>query len=701
MGLSSSQARLIHLTTRMHQIEYKAQRIEAQKLQLANDSDKVYQTYLEELEATKIQYKALQEDGSITFHDATLSKLQELGYRFQIIGLPGFLVTHDDVAMYNLATNSGADMEGGNEDYFVALKTGRIGHTAVTEEVDPNDPEKKVYNTTSDRVNKNDGFTEIYTLDQLKEMTGSGTYRLMNDFELDAPLTARTFENGKIDGNGHTITLNCDNALFSEANGATVSNLNIINNRCKDKGIFANFVNGGSYENISVSGNVHHDANGYADRIVGGFAGKIYNDAAVKNCSTNVNVYGTAHVGGFAGQIEGCQTIENCVANGAVYAQVVDTGRTDDGHAIYEVYSGGFVGDTAGSTFKNSVSNCSLTINDPNDLTNKYTNLDSGGFAGATANVTMEYCASNGTITSNVTASDYDQNTYNEVHYSKTIGSLVGSLAPDSTTTINNCNANSSIISITDAISGFVGYLNPNSILNSSGCNATGNLSTNAKHMTDNADRTPRYLEEEANAGCIYTLDPAATVNINNFYNGTGKEDVRTVNVGVTYNITTTNTPNQNSIYAKGAHTSINERLEGPEVNAAREMFKEIASGNYFFEEDAKDFYLKDHWDDPVWLTNMINEGFLYLYKVDDKNGESYQVSVSTDTGLKEVQDEINLKKAEAKYEADMRRIDMKDRKYDSDLAALDAERNATKDEMETLKTVAKDNVDRTFKLFS
>jgi len=75
--------------------------------------------------------------------------------------------------------------------------------------------------------------------------------------------------------------------------------------------------------------------------------------------------------------------------------------------------------------------------------------------------------------------------------------------------------------------------------------------------------------------------------------------------------------------------------------------------------------------------------------------------SVATNTSFQEVDDEKALRKAEAKYEADMRRIDMKDRKFDYDLAALDAERNAVKQEMETLKTVAKDNVDRTFKLFS
>ena len=63
--------------------------------------------------------------------------------------------------------------------------------------------------------------------------------------------------------------------------------------------------------------------------------------------------------------------------------------------------------------------------------------------------------------------------------------------------------------------------------------------------------------------------------------------------------------------------------------------------------------------------------------------------------------DDIDLKKAEAKYEADMRKIDAKDKKFDTDLAAMEQERNAIKTEMETLKTVAKDNVDRTFRLFS
>ncbi|MCR5266212.1 MAG: hypothetical protein K6E29_06420 [Cyanobacteria bacterium RUI128] len=101
-------------------------------------------------------------------------------------------------------------------------------------------------------------------------------------------------------------------------------------------------------------------------------------------------------------------------------------------------------------------------------------------------------------------------------------------------------------------------------------------------------------------------------------------------------------------------------------------------------------------------LTNLLNSGWFILKKIDVASGaDLYETSVAVDTGLQEVSDETLLRKAEAKYEADMRKIDMKDRKYDQDLAAIETERNAIKSEMETLKTVAKDNVERTFKLFS
>ena len=60
MGMSSSQARLLSLTARMHDI----------------DSSRVYDDYIRTLDATKVQYKSINRDGSITFVDATLNALE-------------------------------------------------------------------------------------------------------------------------------------------------------------------------------------------------------------------------------------------------------------------------------------------------------------------------------------------------------------------------------------------------------------------------------------------------------------------------------------------------------------------------------------------------------------------------------------------------------------------------------------------------
>ena len=47
MGMAASQARLLTITARMHDIEYQAQSIQNAKLALATESDQVYQEYVE------------------------------------------------------------------------------------------------------------------------------------------------------------------------------------------------------------------------------------------------------------------------------------------------------------------------------------------------------------------------------------------------------------------------------------------------------------------------------------------------------------------------------------------------------------------------------------------------------------------------------------------------------------------------------
>ena len=113
--------------------------------------------------------------------------------------------------------------------------------------------------------------------------------------------------------------------------------------------------------------------------------------------------------------------------------------------------------------------------------------------------------------------------------------------------------------------------------------------------------------------------------------------------------------------------------------------------------DDLATYHIKE--DSNQTISNMVEAGFIVFIKKID--GIDTEFNVATDTGLQQVSDETELKKAEAKYEADMRKINQKDKKFDTDLAAMDAERNAVKTEIETLKSIAKDNVDRTFKLFS
>jgi len=102
-----------------------------------------------------------------------------------------------------------------------------------------------------------------------------------------------------------------------------------------------------------------------------------------------------------------------------------------------------------------------------------------------------------------------------------------------------------------------------------------------------------------------------------------------------------------------------------------------------------------------TWLTNVVNAGVAQFTTFDLTTGAKTSASVATETSLQEVSDDTFLKKAEAKYEADMRKINSKETRIDNDLSKLETERTAIKTEEDTLKTTIKDNVNLNFKLFS
>ena len=75
MGMAASQARLLSLTSRLHDIELKAQNIQSQKIALATQKDELYQDYCDALDATSIKAAFYGVDGSNYYMDANFSTL--------------------------------------------------------------------------------------------------------------------------------------------------------------------------------------------------------------------------------------------------------------------------------------------------------------------------------------------------------------------------------------------------------------------------------------------------------------------------------------------------------------------------------------------------------------------------------------------------------------------------------------------------
>ena len=63
MGMAASQARLLMLTARIHDVEYQAQKIQSAKLELATQEDEVYRKYNEALDATTLTFRS--DEGSL------------------------------------------------------------------------------------------------------------------------------------------------------------------------------------------------------------------------------------------------------------------------------------------------------------------------------------------------------------------------------------------------------------------------------------------------------------------------------------------------------------------------------------------------------------------------------------------------------------------------------------------------------------
>ena len=112
--------------------------------------------------------------------------------------------------------------------------------------------------------------------------------------------------------------------------------------------------------------------------------------------------------------------------------------------------------------------------------------------------------------------------------------------------------------------------------------------------------------------------------------------------------------------------------------------------------------------NDSEWLTSMVQCGLISIdmVKKDDQGKTIFRgTSPSSDTSLRYAEttsvDTTAAKKAEAKYENELRQIQTKDKKFDLSLSKLDAERESLTKQRESLQKVIKENIDKSFKIFS
>lgn len=118
MGMAASQARLLTITARLHDVEYQAQSIQNAKTQLATQSDAVYQEYLEALDATTLTIKDY-DNNIITANFKNLCGIDAVNTseKFAIRDEYNRLVVEDDIAEGYRDFKS----QGGDDAYLFAM----------------------------------------------------------------------------------------------------------------------------------------------------------------------------------------------------------------------------------------------------------------------------------------------------------------------------------------------------------------------------------------------------------------------------------------------------------------------------------------------------------------------------------------------------------------------------------------------------
>lgn len=469
MGMSSSQARLLTLSNRLHDIEYKAQRLQAQKLQIANDSARAYEDYLQILDATKIQYKSIDSDGTVTFRDANLNILEN-GYVLDDTIYAGpvapktlFLQKQDGTVMITPAMAQkygfeGTDITGDLDTYLESLhfsrtipvpngrhweNTGFIGSvTSIPNQVGTLNNITPIDNVTVDPYPGEPQIIECAPIENTKSTVSASSTNYSTFQNTVAPKDTSSMTNIK----------NIDkNNIKTEYVITDVEGLKYIENlygdgiNYKDTTLYlsSNLVSSGldmtgvDWNGIKLTANITFDGNGVKIKNLGknanatsGLFRSADNDCTIKNVGLeNVNIVydnnnprlPNFYTGGLTDSLGSNSTIENCYVTGNIRSS--------------EYYVGGLVGTCGSDTI---IKNCSTNVNiTTNPRQSAYSHFGAGGIVGGSDGhgLQIDSCWTTGKITQ--TSSSVLYHDLASMDQRENIGGILGYC--DNGLNISNC----------------------------------------------------------------------------------------------------------------------------------------------------------------------------------------------------------------------------------------------------------------------
>ena len=177
--MAASQARLLTITARLHDVEYQAQSIQNAKIQLATQQDQVYQDYLEALDATTLTVKDYQ-GNRITANFNNLCGMNAVdngqNYALTVVGgkYDGKLIVPDDIK------EAYEDFEGDDPyEFAMFMINGDNGQAGNWNELQG--IEEQIFeNHKDDDSNASNSLTSIK-----KKMDEMGEYNTLSDDDKD------------------------------------------------------------------------------------------------------------------------------------------------------------------------------------------------------------------------------------------------------------------------------------------------------------------------------------------------------------------------------------------------------------------------------------------------------------------------------------------------------------------------------------